>query len=73
MSRPEQASLKFEDKVIDFAGHRLLCGGVEQPLEPKAFAVLALLVSELGRVLNRVMTLLRIPARVTSQHTGATR
>jgi TolB-like protein/DNA-binding winged helix-turn-helix (wHTH) protein len=43
----------FEDTVIDFAGHRLLRAGVEQPLEPKAFAVLALLAGEPGRVFTR--------------------
>lgn len=43
----------FDDTVIDFTGHRLLRGGVEQPLEPKAFAVLVLLVGEPGRLFTR--------------------
>ena len=43
MSLSEPASLAFDDVVIDFAGRRLLRGGAEQPLEPKAFAVLSLL------------------------------
>jgi TolB-like protein len=43
----------FDDVVIDTAGHRLLRGGIEQPLEPKAFAVLALLAGEPGRVFSR--------------------
>ncbi|WP_158497824.1 winged helix-turn-helix domain-containing protein [Pseudoxanthomonas suwonensis] len=46
-------SLEFEDTVIDFAGHRLLRGGSEQALEPKAFAVLALLAGTPGRVFTR--------------------
>lgn len=52
MSSPA-AHCSFDDTVIDFAGHRLLRGGVEQPLEPKAFAVLALLAGEPGRVFMR--------------------
>lgn len=52
MSSPA-AQCSFEDTVIDFAGHRLLRGGVEQPLEPKAFGVLALLAGEPGRVFLR--------------------
>jgi DNA-binding response OmpR family regulator len=47
MSSPS-ASVSFEDVVIDTPGHRLLRAGVEQPLEPKAFAVLALLASDPG-------------------------
>lgn len=43
----------FEDTVIDFAGRRLWRAGAEQPLEPKAFAVLALLAGEPGRVFTR--------------------
>jgi TolB-like protein/DNA-binding winged helix-turn-helix (wHTH) protein len=43
----------FEDIVIDFAGRRLWRAGAEQPLEPKAFAVLALLAGEPGRVFTR--------------------
>jgi len=47
------APLAFGDSVIDFAGRRLLREGVEQPLEPKAFAVLALLAGTPGRVFTR--------------------
>jgi TolB-like protein len=47
------ASVAFEDVVIDAPGHRLLRGGVEQPLEPKAFAVLALLASDPGKAFSR--------------------
>ncbi len=43
----------FDDVVIDFAGRRLTRGGIEQTLEPKAFAVLALLVGSPGRVFTR--------------------
>ena len=50
---PPARQCSFEDTVIDFAGHRLLRDGVEQPLEPKAFAVLALLAGEPGRVFTR--------------------
>jgi TolB-like protein/DNA-binding winged helix-turn-helix (wHTH) protein/Tfp pilus assembly protein PilF len=45
--------LAFDESTIDFAGQRLLRGGVEQPLEPKAFAVLALLAGAPGRVFTR--------------------
>lgn len=45
--------LAFDDIVIDFAGHRLLRNGLEQPLEPKAFGVLALLAGNPGRVFAR--------------------
>jgi TolB-like protein/DNA-binding winged helix-turn-helix (wHTH) protein len=45
--------LAFDDMAIDFAGHRLLRASVEQPLEPKAFGVLALLASTPGRVFTR--------------------
>lgn len=53
MPLPEAASLAFDDVVIDFAGRRLLRGGAEQPLEPKAFAVLSLLARAPGRVFTR--------------------
>lgn len=53
MSPPEPASLELEDTVIDFAGRRLLRGGVEQPLEPKAFGVLALLAGTPGQAFSR--------------------
>lgn len=46
-------SLAFDDVVIDFAGRRLIRAGGEQTLEPKAFAVLALLVGSPGRVFSR--------------------
>ena len=46
-------SLAFDDLLIDFDGRRLLRGGIEQPLEPKAFAVLALLAGASSRVLTR--------------------
>lgn len=52
MSDPAPA-LVFDDVAIDFAGRRLLRGGVEQPLEPKAFEVLALLAGAPGRVFTR--------------------
>lgn len=50
---PGPASLAFDDVVIDFAGRRLLRAGVEQPLEPKAFGVLALLAGAPGRAFAR--------------------
>lgn len=53
MPQPGPASLEFGNTVIDFAGHRLLRDGREQPLEPKAFGVLALLASSPGRVFSR--------------------
>jgi TolB-like protein/DNA-binding winged helix-turn-helix (wHTH) protein/Tfp pilus assembly protein PilF len=45
--------LAFDASAIDFAGRRLLRDGIEQPLEPKAFAVLALLAGTPGRVFTR--------------------
>ncbi len=53
MSKPVPDSFAFDDVLIDFAGRRLSRGGVEQMLEPKAFAVLALLVTSPGRVFTR--------------------
>lgn len=50
---PPSDRFSFDDIVIDVAGHRLWRGGAEQPLEPKAFAVLALLAGEPGRVFTR--------------------
>lgn len=47
---PAPGRLAFDDVVLDFAGQRLLRGGVEQALEPKVFAVLALLAGSPGRV-----------------------
>ncbi len=53
MPQPAPDHLAFDDLVIDFAGRRLLRGGCEQALEPKAFAVLALLAGSPGRVFTR--------------------
>ena len=53
MPQPVPDKLAFDDVVIDFAGRRLLRGGGEEMLEPKAFAVLALLVGSPGRVFSR--------------------
>jgi len=53
MSQPVPSRLAFDDLVIDFAGRRLSRGGSEQALEPKAFAVLALLAASPGRVFTR--------------------
>ena len=52
MSSPAQ-ECRFGDITIDFTGRRLWRAGEEQALEPKAFAVLALLVGEPGRVFTR--------------------
>lgn len=46
-------SLAFDEVVIDFAGRRLSRGGEDQPLEPKAFAVLALLAGTPGHAFGR--------------------
>src|SRR5688572_12165577 len=53
MSAPEPLPLSFDDVVIDFAGRRLLRGGEVHSLEPKAFAVLALLAASPGRAFSR--------------------
>jgi TolB-like protein/DNA-binding winged helix-turn-helix (wHTH) protein len=50
---PVPDRLAFDDVSIDFVGHRLSRGGIEQTLEPKAFAVLALLTASPGRVFTR--------------------
>ena len=53
MDQPDPTHLAFDDVVIDFAGHRVLRDGMRQPLEPKAFSVLALLAQAPGRVFTR--------------------
>jgi len=53
MPQPAPDHLAFDDLVIDFAGRRLWRGGGERALEPKAFAVLALLAAAPGRVFTR--------------------
>jgi TolB-like protein/DNA-binding winged helix-turn-helix (wHTH) protein len=53
MPPPSPSPLAFDDTTIDFAGRRLLRGGIEQPLEPKAFGVLALLAGSPGRAFTR--------------------
>jgi DNA-binding winged helix-turn-helix (wHTH) protein len=50
---PVTDSLNFDDVTIDFSAQRLTRSGIEQPLEPKAFAVLALLAKSPGRVFTR--------------------
>ena len=50
---PAPDNLAFDDVVIDFAGRRLLRAGSQQALEPKAFAVLALLAGAPGHVFTR--------------------
>lgn len=53
MPQNESSRLAFDDVVIDLAGRRLWRGGIERPLEPKAFAVLALLATSPGRAFAR--------------------
>ena len=53
MSPPAPDPVAFDGLVIDFAGRRLLRGGRELALEPKAVAVLALLAASPGRVFTR--------------------
>jgi len=43
----------FDQIEIDLAGHRLFVAGLEMPLEPKAFAVLALLARNPGNAFTR--------------------
>lgn len=45
--------VQFDEIRLDVDGHRLFRAGVEQPLEPKAFAVLLLLIGRPGHVLAR--------------------
>lgn len=44
---------RFGDVVVDAAAHTLLRGGVEQPVEPKAFAVLLALLERPGELIGR--------------------
>ena len=53
MDIPAPDNLAFDDVVIDFAGRRLLRAGDAQALEPKAFAVLALLAGAPGHAFTR--------------------
>ncbi|HEX3124964.1 MAG TPA: winged helix-turn-helix domain-containing protein, partial [Rhodanobacteraceae bacterium] len=55
MTKNETASgwIVFDQIEIDLAGRRLFVAGAEMPLEPKAFAVLALLASNPGQALTR--------------------
>ncbi|HUD43598.1 MAG TPA: winged helix-turn-helix domain-containing protein [Dokdonella sp.] len=53
MSQPVRDNLVFDAVVVDFAGRRVSRAGIEQPLEPKAFAVLALLTGQPGRAFTR--------------------
>ena len=53
MDQHDPTRLAFDEVVIDLGGHRLLRGGIAQPLEPKAFGVLALLAGTPGRVFTR--------------------
>ena len=53
MSELPSPCLAFDCYLIDFAGRRLLRDGEPVALEPKAFAVLALLASAPGRALGR--------------------
>lgn len=50
-ARPDR--IRFDAVEIDLDGHRLRVAGVEVPLEPKAYAVLALLASHPGRAFTR--------------------
>ena len=49
----EAGWLAFDTVRIDVTGHRLLVGGAEVPIEPKAFSVLLLLAQSPGRVFSR--------------------
>lgn len=53
MDRPDPTRMVFDDVVIDFPGRRLLRAGQAQPLEPKAFGVLALLAGTPGQAFSR--------------------
>ena len=53
MPLPQPPPLAFARFVIDFAGRRLLKDGETVALEPKAFAVLEVLVNAPGQALNR--------------------
>ena len=55
MTKDDTASgwIVFDRVEIDLAGHRLFVAGLETPLEPKAFAVLALLARNPGKAFMR--------------------
>lgn len=44
---------RFDDVEVDVPGHTVVRDGLVRPLEPKAFAVLALLLSRPGQLLGR--------------------
>lgn len=50
---PETARYRFDGIVVDAAAHTLSRGGCEQPLEPKAFAVLLALLRRPGELMVR--------------------
>ena len=53
MDQQDPSRLAFGDVAIDLAGRRVWRADAEQPLEPKAFGVLALLATAPGRVHTR--------------------
>ena len=55
MTKDETATgwIVFDQIEIDLAGHRLFVAGLDMPLEPKAFAVLALLARNPGNAFTR--------------------
>jgi DNA-binding response OmpR family regulator len=56
----ETATVALGDVSVDLAGHRLLRGGEEVPLKPKAFELLAFLVRNPGQVFRRDRLLERV-------------
>lgn len=51
--RTDARPYRFGDIVVDPAAHTLLRAGVEQPVEPKAFAVLLALLQRPGELIER--------------------
>ncbi|HYJ51081.1 MAG TPA: response regulator transcription factor [Microbacterium sp.] len=49
----ESATVALGDVSVDLAGHRILRGGGELPIKPKAFELLAFLIRNPGQVFSR--------------------
>lgn len=79
MTCPDPPLLAFDDITIDLNGRRLLRAGEEQPLDPRAFAVLCLLARSPGQVfspeeiLDEVWGHRRVPPGAVGQIVGVLR
>jgi DNA-binding response OmpR family regulator len=49
----DSATVALGEVTVDLAGHRILRGGAELPIKPKAFELLAFLIRDPGQVFSR--------------------